>query len=50
MQSRVDPNKVVEAYKKTKLKPRRNLWLENGCACGLGVLYARKIPEGVVIP
>lgn len=40
--NRIIPEQVEEAYKKTRLKPRQGYWINDRCACGLGVVYAKK--------
>lgn len=40
---RITPEQVVEAYKTTGLKPVRHITLKDGCACGLGAVYAQKL-------
>jgi hypothetical protein len=39
---RITPEEVVAAYKETGLKPEQGITLADGCACGLGVIYAQK--------
>jgi hypothetical protein len=38
-QTRITPEMVIEAYMKTGLKPAKNLFVEDGCACAIGALF-----------
>lgn len=40
--NRINPEEVKKAYAKTGLKPQRHKFLNGGCACGLGSVYAQK--------
>jgi hypothetical protein len=37
---KIKPEQVIEAYKKTGLIPKQKVTLKDGCACGLGAIYA----------
>jgi hypothetical protein len=44
--NRITPEEVVTAYKETGLRPGRGAYFpDDGCACGLGVLYYRDKPD-----